>query len=134
MGAIETKLAKRKTPTKPCGGPYQSLPKPRKKGFSSVPPPQRERILRRYIEGQSIRRISREEGRARETVTKIVRSANEVESYVQRMQEAYIRLGAEAVQAVRYAIVVKKDGWLAHQLLKDVGVASTTCPRCGYRS
>ncbi len=51
----------------------QNLPNSTKKPETIIPAPQRERILQKYVAGQSIREIAREENRARETVTKIIR-------------------------------------------------------------
>src|ERR1035437_2962699 len=53
---------------------YRNAPKRTKKPLSRIPAPQTERIMLRFIAGQGIRQISREEGRARQTVTKIGRA------------------------------------------------------------
>ena len=57
-----------------------------------IPAPQRERIMQRHTLGQSIRRIAREENRARETVTKIVRS-DDMRAYVTGLRERSTVLG-----------------------------------------
>jgi hypothetical protein len=71
-----------------------------------------------------IRRISREEKRSRETVTKIVRSGD-VQKYVTEMRAEYFGIGREAMEALRRAIRTSTDGKLAHQLLMDIGVVPT---------
>ena len=82
---------------------YRNAPKFTKKRLCRIPAPQSERILQRFIVGQSIREISREEGRARETVTKIVRS-DQMQSYVQAMREHFYGLGGDALAAVQHAL------------------------------
>jgi hypothetical protein len=80
--------------------------------------------MQRYITGESIREISREEGRARPTVTKIVRS-DEVQAYVQAMRERFYGLGTDALAAVQHALQQQKDAQLAYRLLMDIGVVPT---------
>ena len=103
---------------------YRNVPKRTKKPLSRIPAPQSERILQRYITGESIREISREEGRARPTVTKIVRS-DEVQAYVQAMRERFYGLGTDALAAVQHALQQQKDPQLAYRLLIDLGVVPT---------
>jgi len=88
---------------------------------SQVPPPQQLRIVKRYMEGMSIRRIAEEEDRARQTVTKIVR-APEVQSYIEKLREEVVGLGEEMVKSLRFALKNEIDGHLAHEMLKDIGV------------
>jgi|HubBroStandDraft_6_1064221.scaffolds.fasta_scaffold85863_2 hypothetical protein len=57
--------------------------------------------MQRYAAGQSIREISRKEGRARETITKIVR-CDEMQAHVQQMRERFYGLGCEALGAVEH--------------------------------
>ena len=52
----------------------QTQPEPTKAPRTSVPPPQSARIARRFISGESIRKIAREENRDRETVKRIVQA------------------------------------------------------------
>jgi hypothetical protein len=103
---------------------YRNVPKRTKKPLSRIPAPQSERILQRYITGESIREISREEGRARQTVTKIVRS-DQMQSYVQAMREHFYGLGGDALAAVQHALQQQKDAQLAYRLLVDIGVVPT---------
>jgi hypothetical protein len=103
------------------------LPKSTKRGRSHVPSPQRERIVSKFIEGKGIRRISREEGRSRETISKIVRS-KDVQSYVADLRERYVGLGREAMDALTFALRSSTDGKLAHQVLVDLDVVQTRAP------
>jgi hypothetical protein len=86
-----------------------------------VPPPQSVRIMERYVAGDSIREIAREEQRDRATVTKIVRS-DEMNAVVQKMRERYYGLGFDALNAVQQTLQVQKDGRLGRQVLTDIGV------------
>ena len=96
-------------------------PKATKTAHFNVPAPQRERIAKKFIEGQCIRKISREEHRSRGTVSRIVNSS-EVRNYVLEIRSAYYGLGREALDAVRRALRTSKDGKIAYQLLADIGV------------
>ncbi len=99
------------------------VPKATKVRRSHVPTPQRERIIGKFVQGKGIRQISREEGRSRGTITKIVRS-EDVQTYVTDLRERYIGLGREALDALARALRSSKDGKLAHQVLLDIGVIS----------
>ena len=77
--------------------------------------------MQRYVSGDSIREIAREEGRDRATVTKIVRS-DEMNAVVQKMRERYYALGFDALDAVQHTLRVRKDGGLGRQVLTDIGV------------
>jgi len=98
----------------------QSPPQPTTKLQTSVPPPQSNRIMCRYIAGQSIREIAREESRDRATVTKIFRS-EEMNTFVHRMRERLYGLGCDALAAVEHELRVRRNGRLGYQLLTDIG-------------
>ncbi len=102
----------------------RNLPKFTKKRQSRIPAPQSERIRQQFIAGQGIREISREEGRARQTVTKIVRS-KKMQAYVQAMREKFYGLGDLALAGVQHAVQQQKNGQLAYRLLMDIGVVPT---------
>jgi hypothetical protein len=104
------------------GSIIQNQPSSTKKPRTIVPPPQSARIMQRYVAGDSIREIAREERRDRATVTKIVRS-DEMNAVVQKMRERYYGLGFDASDAVQHTLQVQKDGRLGRQLLVDIGVA-----------
>jgi len=96
-------------------------PKATKQIHFHVPAPQRERIMKKFISGERIRKISHEEHRSRGTVSRIVNST-EVQSYVQGLRAEYYGLGTEALDAVRRALRKCTDGKIAYQLLADIGV------------
>jgi hypothetical protein len=110
-----------KTPQQQLTPANQNQPRSAKHSRTIVPPPQSARIMQRYVGGESIRQIAREEQRDRATVTKIVRS-EEMSAIVQKMREEYYGLAFEAMAAVRHALSVERDGRLGHQLLEDIGV------------
>ncbi len=126
--AATVRIQPRRTRTKPGTGEkgkvYQ-FGQPSTKKFGSmglqVPVPQQLRIIEKYMQGMSIRRIAEEEDRARQTVTKVVR-APEVQSYIEKLREEVIALGDEMVKSVRFALRHELDGQLAHEMLKDIGV------------
>lgn len=100
----------------------QGQPKSTKKQLRTVvPAPQSARIMQKFIGGDSIRQIAREEDRDRATITKIVRS-DEMNAIVQKMRERYYGLGFDALDAVQHNLQVQKDGRLGRQLLTDIGV------------
>jgi len=61
-----------------------------KRRFRWIPEPQIQRILQRYVTGESIREISREEHRSREAITRIVRSS-EMSEFIERSREGVLR-------------------------------------------
>ena len=102
----------------------QTQPEPAKKPRTSVPPPQSARIAKRFIAGQSIRKIAREEGRDRETVKRIV-YARDVQEYVALLRLQFFELGADAVDAVRHQLAEVKDGRMGLEILGKVGAVPT---------
>ena len=117
---------------------YQALPKPPKsrrknRGISHVPGPQQQRIKSKYIKGESIRRIAREEGRARETITRVVRS-KDMQQMVQEQREKFFGSLDEILEALFRSIKETKDGgWLAYRCLRDAGIIpSRNSKRCIY--
>jgi hypothetical protein len=102
--------------------------KPAKLTRSRIPPPQRERILQKYVAGKSIVQISREEARNRETITRVVR-ADEMREHVHRMREAFYALADSALVALRHALEIEKDGQLAYKILTDIGAVPTPLER-----
>jgi hypothetical protein len=113
--------SKPENPKHKTSKPSQNQPQPAKKSHSRIPLPQYERIIGRHIAGDSIRKISRDEKRDRETVTRIVRSES-VQSYIQELRESYIGLGPMAFNAVRNALRSDKYGRLGHEILGNIGV------------
>jgi hypothetical protein len=86
-----------------------------------VPAPQAERIKQMFVQGYSIRKISREEGRARQTIVRIVRS-EDVQNFVKQMQEELWGLIPAAIGALRHELEINKNSDLAYQIIKDIGV------------
>jgi hypothetical protein len=82
--------------------------------------------MQRHVAGQSIRQISRAEHRARETVSKVVRS-DEMRAYVCALRERLYGLGDDALAAVEYELRQNRDATLGYRLLVDIGVVP--CPQ-----
>jgi hypothetical protein len=99
----------------------QNQPKSTKNPRTVVPLPQTQRIVQRYVAGESIRQIAREEKRDRATVTKIVRS-DEMKNFVQHMRERFYGLGLDAMDAVSHALKFQKNAAIGYRLLADIGV------------
>jgi hypothetical protein len=100
---------------------HQNQPVPTKKPRTIVPPPQSARIMQRYVGGESIRQIAREEHRDRATVTKIVRS-DEMQGFGQKMRERFYGLAFDAMNAVEHSLKQQNDARLAYRMLCDLGV------------
>jgi hypothetical protein len=80
------------------------------------------------------------EGCDRETVSRIVRSS-EMAEYIERMKEEFRGLVPDALAALRHTLQTQKDGRIALEILRDVGVAPrkgeppqlpATTPEDGY--
>jgi hypothetical protein len=84
--------------------------------------------MQRYVGGESIRQIAREEQRDRATVTKIVRS-DEMQAFVQKMRERFYGLAFDAMNAVEHSLQQQNDARLAYRLLSDIGIV----PSAGER-
>jgi hypothetical protein len=132
----------------PCdnhGGRKNVLPrsaknrkKRRKIGLGTyTPPPQQQRIKQKYMDGMSIRQIAREEHKARETVTKIVRSAD-MDEVVDRMREKLFALADKCVDRITYAVQFEQAGaWMAFELAERWGAIPpkphAICRFCGRK-
>lgn len=77
--------------------------------------------MEKYVSGESVVQISREEGRNRETVTRIVH-CSEMQQFVRAKREQLYGLGECAIAALEHALNEQKDGRLAFQLLLHIGV------------
>ena len=106
----------------------QNQPQSTKNPQTRIPVPQATRIMGRYIAGESIRSIAREEDRDRETVTKIVRSI-EMREFVQAQRERFFALAPLALQALEEVLNLAEDGRLARDVLADMGVVPTAKER-----
>ena len=102
------------------------------------PPAQQQRIQEKYtVGGKSIRQISKEEGKARETITKIVHSADmemQREAWAREIQREMLELAREAIPALARAVKYSKNGGkLAFDILERAGIIppkERLCPRC----
>jgi hypothetical protein len=103
-------------------------PKPAKRGRDRVPPPQRLRIMQKYVAGESFVQIGREEHRDRDTVARIVKS-DEMQEFLRQMREQFYGLAGDAIEAVRYALQNERDGRLGFQLLSTMGVIPSEAER-----
>jgi hypothetical protein len=99
----------------------QNQPKSTNNGRTIVPPPQSARIMQRFIGGESIRQIAREEQRDRATVTKIVRS-DEMQTFVQEMRERFYGLAPDALATIEFALREQRDARIGLEVLRDIGV------------
>ena len=102
----------------------QKRPRASKNRKSRIPPPQAARIMQRYVAGENIRSIARDEGRDRGTVTRIVRS-EEMQAHTQKMRAQYYGLAELAMDGLRRALEQSHDGRLAHEILRNLGVIPT---------
>lgn len=102
----------------------QNPSKSTKKSRITIPQPQATRIVQRFIAGDSIRKIAREENRDPKTVAKVVRS-EEVAEYIRRTRERFYGLGDDALNAIQRALQ-GGDARLGYQLLKDIGAIPTS--------
>ena len=84
--------------------------------------------MQRYVGGESIRQIAREENRDRATVTKIVRS-DEMQAFVQKMRERFYGLAFDAMNSVEHSLQHQNDARLGYRILTDIGVV----PSAGER-
>src|SRR5947209_5592530 len=98
----------------------QSRQKPARISKIMIPAPQSERIMQRYVAGESIREIARVESRDRATVSKVVKS-QDMADYVIAMREKLYSVADDAITTVRKAIQAG-DARLSYEFLKDIGV------------
>jgi len=115
------RIASRRSKTPGKQPPRQVPAKSRKEHRTIIPMPHVERIRERFISGQSIRKLAREESRDQETVSKIVK-APEMQAYVQNLREKYYGLGDLALDGLRRALQNSKDGRIAADVLRSIGV------------
>jgi hypothetical protein len=71
--------------------------------------------------GQSNREIAFAEGRCKDTVAKIVNTAD-FDQYITKMQEETYGLAPEALLSLRVALKLDSSGRLSYDFLKDLGV------------
>jgi hypothetical protein len=76
----------------------------------------------RYVAGENKSEIARNENCDRETVARIVRFPA-VQEFIAQMQQEFYGLVPDAMEALRYALQVKKDPTIAYRVLEGTGVA-----------
>jgi hypothetical protein len=84
--------------------------------------------MQKYVAGESLLQIGREEHRDRDTVARIVKS-EEMQEFIRQMREQFYGLAGDAIAAVRYALQNDKDGRLGFQLLTTMGVIPSEAER-----
>lgn len=98
--------------------PSQTQPE---KTRTSVPPPQAARIAARFVSGESMRKIAREEKRDRETVRRVLKT-EDIQLLVEQLRVKYFALGSAALDAVQHQLSVNKNSRLGMEILTNIGV------------
>jgi hypothetical protein len=107
---------------------YQNHPKPSVSRPLRVSPEQRRRIIYRYVElGESFRKISREEQRARQTVTRLIKTApetlaaeRELEDFQQQMTRQFRAMTFSAFESLTRGM--KNDVRVALRVIEMLGI------------
>jgi hypothetical protein len=94
--------------------------KPTKQTRHRIPAPQRIRVMQKYALGQNQTAIARDENLNRETVAKIVRSA-EMDAYVEEKRELWRGLCDPAIEVIRQKLK-EGDKEVALRILESNGV------------
>jgi hypothetical protein len=94
-------------------------PKPAKKR-SRIPQIQRLRVMEKYALGTNQTAIAREEGLNRESIGRIVKSA-EMEAFTEEMRERWRGLCENAIQSVR-RLIAKDDKQMVLRVLESNGI------------
>jgi hypothetical protein len=84
--------------------------------------------MQKFVAGESLVQIGREEHRDRDTVARIVKS-DEMQEFIRQMREQFYGLAGDAIEAVRYALQNDRDGRLGFQLLTTMGVIPSEAER-----
>lgn len=118
------KLSSQKRRPAIVGSNNHKRPRTAKTAGFRIPPPQAVRIMQRYIAGENVRAIPRDEGRDRGTISRIVKS-EEMQTHVAGMRQQYYGLADLAMNNLRRALEQNSDGRLAHEILRNLGVVPT---------
>jgi len=106
--------------TKPAATAKATVqPKPAKKR-NRIPPIQRLRVTEKYALGTNQTAIAREEGLNRESIRRIVKSA-EMESFTEEIRERWRGLCDSAVESVR-RLIAKDDKQAVFRVLESNGI------------
>ena len=93
-----------------------------RKGCTSVPEAEKIRIKQRHLNGESISKISRAEGRHWRTVNRIVHEPD-VTAYIADLRARFYGALEQVLEsAVDYAVNARDGGWLAYKMLEAAGV------------
>ena len=95
-------------------------PKPAKRTQNRVPPIQRIRVMQRYACGQNQTAIARQEGLNRETIGRIVKSA-EMDAFTEEIRERWRGLCDSAVESVR-RLIANDDKQTVYRVLESNGI------------
>ena len=106
--------------TRPAAPAIQ--PKPAKKTRNRIPPVQRLRVMEKYALGRNQTAIASEEKINRETVARIVKSA-EMETFTEEMRERWRGLCDSAVDSVR-RLIAKDDKQTVFRVLESNGIVA----------
>jgi hypothetical protein len=109
--------AKLTRPAAPAQAAIQ--PKPAKKR-NRIPPIQRLRVMEKYALGRNQTAIAREEGLNRESIGRIVKSA-EMEAFTEEMRERWRGLCEDAIQSVR-RLIATDDRQTVLRVLESNGI------------
>ena len=96
--------------------------KPAKKTRNRIPPIQRLRVMEKYALGTNQTAIAREEGLNRETIGRIVKSA-EMEAFTEEIRESWRGLCENAIQSVR-RLIAKDDKQTVFRVLESNGIVA----------
>jgi len=94
--------------------------KPTKKTRHRIPPIQRLRVMQKYALGTNQTAIAREEGLNRESIGRIVKSA-EMEAFTEEIRERWRGLCDSAVESVR-RLIAKDDKQTVYRVLESNGI------------
>jgi len=96
--------------------------KPAKKMRNRIPPVQRLRVMEKYALGKNQTAIAREEGLNRESIGRIVKSA-EMEAFTEEIRERWRGLCEDAIQSVR-RLIAKDDKQAVFRVLESNGIVA----------
>ena len=94
--------------------------KPAKKMRHRIPPVQRLRVMEKYALGKNQTEIARQEGLNRESIGRIVKSA-EMEAFTEEIRESWRGLCENAIQSVR-RLIAKDDRQTVFRVLESNGI------------
>ena len=106
--------------TKPVAPQAAIQRKPAKKARLRIPPIQRLRVMEKYALGRNQTAIAREERLNRESIGRIVKSA-EMEAFTEEIRESWRGLCENAIQSVR-RLIAEDDKQMVLRVLESNGI------------